>query len=119
MWLSKLPLSTTPVCETATFHHGRFRAGVFGYDISTERIPNSDRVRVTIAPLSLSVDQLEAGSGAKKLSAFRFLVLPRYPSLVVANGDTITLDLLVSVDGKQKIVDYIQISYKSVERRQP
>jgi len=33
-------------------------------------------------------------------------------TLVVENGVTIALDLLVSADGKHKIVDYIEISYK-------
>lgn len=85
----------------------------FGYDISTERIQNTDRIRVTIAPMSMTVDELEAGQGAHKVSGFRFLVLPRYPPpVVVENGDTIALDLLVSPDGKQKIVDYLEISYK-------
>jgi hypothetical protein len=91
--------------------------GYFGYDIGTERIQNTDRIRVTITPLSLTVDELEVDSRAKKLSGFRFLVLPHYPPpLVVENGDTIALDLLVSADGKQKIVDYIKISYKSATK---
>jgi len=85
----------------------------FGYDISTERIPNSDRIRVTIAPLSASVDELEAFGVSHKIVGFRFLVLPRYPApVVVESGDTIALDLLVSPDGKQKIVDYLEISRK-------
>jgi hypothetical protein len=93
--------------------------GYFGYDISTERIQNTDRIRVTIAPLSLTVDELEAVSQGKKFSGFRFLVLPRYPPpLVVENGDTVALDLLVSADGKQKIVDYIEVSYKSAMKPQ-
>jgi len=33
--------------------------GYFGYDIGAELIPKSDRIRITIAPLSLTVDQLE------------------------------------------------------------
>jgi hypothetical protein len=95
--------------------------GYFGYDISTERIPNGDRIRVTFVPLTLPPDQLNLPPGqasadqeAKKLAAYRFLVLPRYPApIIVGNGDTIALDLLVSADGKQKIVDYIEISYKT------
>lgn len=85
----------------------------FGYDLSTERIPNTDQIRVAIAPLSVTVEQLDARPGAKAVSGFRFLVLPRYPPpLIVQNGDTIALDLLVSADGKLRIVDYIEISYK-------
>jgi len=85
----------------------------FGYDISTELMPDTGRIRVTIAPLSMTVDELEAGQDAQKVSGFRFLVLPRCPPpVVVENGDTIALDLLVSPDGKQKIVDYLEISYK-------
>jgi hypothetical protein len=90
------------------------KRGYFGYDISTEPLQNGDRIRVIIAPLTLTVDQLWVGSETKKMSGVQFLVLPRYPPpIVVANGDTIALDLLVSADGKQKIVDYIEISYKS------
>lgn len=38
---------------------------------------------------------------------------PRYPPpFVVESGDTIALDMLVSADGKQKIVDYIELSNK-------
>lgn len=85
----------------------------FGYDISTEPIPHSPKIRVTIAPLSLTVDELETLFGATKVSGFRFLVLPRYPPpFTVENGDTVALDLLVSADGKQKIVDYIELLSK-------
>jgi len=91
------------------------KRGYFGYDINAEPVQNSDRIRVTIGPLTLTTDQLDAGSETKRLSAFQFLVLPRYPPpLIVENGDTIALDLLVRADGKQKIVDYIEISYKSL-----
>jgi len=93
------------------------RRGYFGYDISAEPLRNGDRIRVTIAPLSLSVDQLDAASKYKSFSGLQFLVLPRYPApFIVENGDTIVLDLLVRADGKQKIVEYIEISYKSLGR---
>lgn len=89
------------------------KRGYFGYDISAEPVLNGDRIRVTIAPLSLTVDQLDAALKTKSISGFRFLVLPRYPPpMIVEKGDTIALDLLVSSDGKQKIVDYIEMSYK-------
>ena len=91
------------------------KRGYFGYDISAEPLRNGDRIRVTIAPLSLSVDQLDAASKYKGFSGLQFLVLPRYPPpFTVKNGDTVALDLLVSADGKQKIVEYIEISYKSL-----
>src|SRR5260370_9445490 len=39
------------------------------------------------------------------------MLIPRYPPpQVIENGDTIALDLLVSPDGQQKVVDYLQIS---------
>ena len=43
----------------------------------------------------------------------RVLLLPEYPPpLIVELGDTIALDLLVSSDGQQKVVDYLEIGPK-------
>jgi hypothetical protein len=82
----------------------------FGYDLSVEPVPGTSRSRVTFEPLSLTADQLRVNF--KPLgSGFRSMLIPRYPPpQVVDNGDTIALDLLVSPDGQQKVVDYLQIS---------
>jgi hypothetical protein len=82
----------------------------FGYDLSVEPVPGASRSRVTFEPLSLTADQLRVNF--KPLgSGFRSVLIPRYPPpQVVDNGDTIALDLLVSPDGQQKVVDYLQIS---------
>ncbi len=83
----------------------------FGYDLTAEPSPDGT-IRVTIDPLSLSVDELDKLAGAKMFSSFR-PVIPRCPyPQIVKDGDTIAFDILVSPDGKQKIVDYLEFSLK-------
>ena len=76
----------------------------FGYDLLVEPA-GGKRLRVTILPLSLQPNDV-----GDSLSP---VLLPKYPPPeVVDDGDTIALDLLVSPDGRQKIVDYIQVGWK-------
>ncbi len=76
----------------------------FGYDLMVEPA-GGNRLRVTILPLSLQPK--DVGSGLSPV------LLPKYPPpQVVEDGDTIALDLLVSPDGRQKIVDYLQVGIK-------
>jgi len=83
----------------------------FGYDLTAEPLPDGT-IRVSIDPLSLSVDELDKLAGAKMFSSFR-PVIPRCPyPQIVKDGDTIAFDILVSPDGKQKIVDYLDFSRK-------
>lgn len=71
----------------------------FGYDITAVPGPGSAQYTVTIAPLTVQSTTLSP------------VLLPKYPPPTVMNdGDTMALDLLVSADGKQKVVDYIQVS---------
>lgn len=71
----------------------------FGYDLRAVPGPGVGQYSVTISPLTIG-----------SITATP-VPLPKYPPLTLVNeGDTIALDLLVSADGKQKVVDYIQVS---------
>jgi len=89
----------------------------FGYDLIVEPIPGTSSSRVTFEPLSLTADQLHGRSKTLD-SGLRSVLIPRYPApQVIENGDTIALDLLVSPDGQQKVVDYLQISSTPATKR--
>ncbi len=80
------------------------RAGksYFGYDLAAAPT-DANHYRVTILPLTPTQD----------LAGYIPIALPRIPApQTVQEGDKIALDLLVSADGSQKIVDYIQVSMK-------
>ena len=77
---------------------------IIGYDLLAEPAGAPDRFLVRIEPLS------------KYMSDGRLAPLTKYPPpQTVQEGDTIALDVLVSPDGKQKLVDYIQVG----TRREP
>jgi hypothetical protein len=77
----------------------------FGYDISAEATSAGGQYRVTIAPLTWIPP--------KDQGHLTPVLLPKYPEPQIMNEtDTLELDLLVSPDGKQKVVDYIQVSKK-------
>ena len=79
----------------------------FGYDIDAKAMDAGNQFQVTIEPLSWTPRELKTRKGDPLTPVF----LPKYPPpQLVHEGDTIVLDLLVSPDGKQKVVDYIQIS---------
>ena len=68
----------------------------FGYDVTI--VPGQGQYTVTISPLT------------SRSTTATPVPLPKYPApMVVKEGDTIALDLLVSPDGRQKVVDYIQV----------
>ena len=74
---------------------------IIGYDLSAEPAGAPDRFLVRIEPLT------------KTSPEARLAPLPKYPPpQTVQEGDTIALDVLVSLDGRQKLVDYIQIKRK-------
>ncbi len=77
-------------------------AQYFGYDLDVQSLPGPRQYRVTFAPLSIGPEQLQP----RELSP---LPLPQYPEpQTVTVGDSIAVDLLISPDGKRKIVDYIR-----------
>jgi hypothetical protein len=72
----------------------------FGYDLIVAPGDAPGRHTVKFEPLSLRAENMQ-------------LLLPKYPPpQIVQDGDIIALDLLESPDGRQKIVDYIEITSK-------
>jgi hypothetical protein len=77
----------------------------FGYDLTVEPLDGRG-VRVTIEPLSIGP---EGEHWIPKDMPLRPAPLPKYPPpQTLEAGDTLALDLLVSADGRQKVVDYLQ-----------
>jgi hypothetical protein len=81
----------------------------FGYDVSVQAAASGE-YSVTLGPPS-AVPDADGLVFLGITGALSPLALPKYPApQQVKSGDTIALDVLVSPDGKQKIVDYIQFS---------
>lgn len=71
----------------------------FGYDVTATAGPGADEFTVVFSPLTTASTQSAVAP------------LPKYPPpTVIHDGETIALDLLVSPDGKQRVVDYIQVA---------
>ena len=104
-----------------TYHHYMVDwkgMAYFGYDLTSEPVPGTSKIRVRIEPLSLTAEKVNrmfaASADKPDFARLRFLVLPKYPPpQVIESGDTIALDLLASPDGKQKVVDYITFNLQS------
>ncbi len=85
----------------------------FGYEL-TVAPEGSNKFRVTILPLKNGEDDVKPIGGNL---AVHPVMLPSYPDpQVVEEGDTIALDLLVSPSGRQKVVDYIQVSASAIPK---
>ncbi len=81
-------------------------AQYFGYDLTATPGLSPGHFTVTVSPLTLDPGKFGMGDA----STLRPVPLPTYPPPQdVEEGDTIALDLLVSADGKQKVVDYFQV----------
>ncbi len=79
----------------------------FGYDliIESDAIPN--KYKVSIKPLTISPPE------NMRLSDLTARSLPKYPEdMIIEDGDTIALDVLVNPQTKVKIVDLIKITTK-------
>ena len=77
----------------------------FGYDVKAIRESGSKMFRVSIRPLSIEPGKLLNGDG------FRAQAPRKYPDdVVVADGDTITLETLENPQTKAKIVDIIKVT---------
>ncbi|HEV3197276.1 MAG TPA: hypothetical protein VGZ73_05200 [Bryobacteraceae bacterium] len=95
----------------------------FGYDLAVERADSAGSCRVTISPLSITLEEFFEILSSRlqrrpeiDTKSYQPLSLPTYPlPQIVRASDTIALDLLVSPDGKQRVVDYIQVSCKESE----
>jgi hypothetical protein len=72
--------------------------------------PAAKTFQVSFGPLTVSgmMDALKAIAGDLPLNP---VPLPKYPPpQTVYDGDTIALDIMISRDGREKIVDYIQLT---------
>jgi len=85
----------------------------FGYDLVVERAVERGSCRVSISPLSMTLDVLMEWPRQPvpgEYSGYKLLSLPTNPGeQIVRSGDTIAVDLLASPDGKRRVVDYIKI----------
>ena len=79
----------------------------FGYDLVIESDGAPNKYKVSIKPLSINPPE------QMRLSDLTALSLPKYPEdMIVEDGDTIALDVLVNPKTKVKIVDLIKITTK-------
>jgi len=101
---------TGNVMQRAEFDGGT--NSYFGYDLVVDPA-GAGQFRVAIQPPSLLPQNLPERLRHHALT-LTVVSLPKYPDpQVIRDGDTIALDLLVSPDGQQKVVDYIQIMSSS------
>ena len=79
----------------------------FGYDLVIESQAEPNKFKVSIKPLSINPPE------QMRLSDLTIRSLPKYPEdMIVEDGDTIALDVLVNPQTKVKIVDLIKITTK-------
>lgn len=77
----------------------------FGYDLKAVREPDEKLFRVSIRPLSIKPEKLLNGDG------FTSQTPRKYPDdVVVADGDTITLETLENPETGAKFVDIIKVT---------
>ena len=82
----------------------------FGYDLTVAPMDGKS-FRVTIEPLSIGP---EGEHWIPKDMVLRPAPLPKYPPpQVMQAGDTLALDLLISPDGRQRVVDYLEFESRS------
>jgi hypothetical protein len=83
----------------------------FGYEMTVSPGTDASSRRVSFGPVILERIRkaLKSVSGDLPLNP---APLPAYPApQVVYNGDTIAMDLMVSPDGRERIVDYIHFTF--------
>ena len=97
----------------------------FGYDLVIEKLGETGKLKVSIKPLSKTLDQLlrsaTASSGTIPRSGnFTAKFLPKYPEpIIIDDEDTITLDILENSKTNAKISDFIKIISKPHKFFQP
>lgn len=85
----------------------RASGAYFGYDLIIESGDAPNKFRVSVKPLSIMPPE------RLRLNDLTAHALPKYPAdLMIEDGDTIALDLLVNQQTKVKIVDLIKITAK-------
>src|SRR5579871_541983 len=80
----------------------------FGYDLAILSGDAAAGYRVAFQPLSNTSDMLSRFAAGLTLQAMPPAIYPAPQS--VQQGETIALDVMVSANGRQKIVDYLQLS---------
>jgi len=92
------------------FIYDKASKSYFGYDMVVAPTPGAKSFQVAFEPLTVSgiMDALKAVAGDLPLNP---APLPKYPApQTVYSGDTIALDLMISLDGRERIVDYIRLT---------
>jgi hypothetical protein len=80
----------------------------FGYDLAILSGDGSTGYRVAFQPLGNTIDMLSRFAAGLRLQSMPPATYPAPESL--RQGETIALDVMVSPNGRQKIVDYLQLS---------
>ena len=85
----------------------RANGAYFGYDVVIKSASQPGKFKVSVEPLSIKPPDTMGLSDLTSIS------LPKYPEdLIVADGDSIAIDVLVNPQTKVNIVDYIKITTK-------
>jgi GWxTD domain-containing protein len=85
----------------------RMSGSYFGYDLIVETDTAPNKYKISIKPLSINPPE------QMRLADLTALSLPKYPEdMIVEDGDTISLDVLVNPQTKVKIIDLIKITTK-------
>ncbi len=107
-----MPLGSGFGTSADTMHHfvyDKVAQSYFGYDMTVSASKSADRRTVVFSAMTDMQDALHAVAGELPLTA---TTLPKYPPpQLVQDGDTIALDLMISADGKERMVDYIQFEF--------
>ncbi|MDQ6786333.1 MAG: GWxTD domain-containing protein [Acidobacteriota bacterium] len=86
----------------------------FGYDLVVEADAAPNKFKVSIRPLSITPPE------QMHLNDLTARSLPKYPEdMIVEDGDTISLDVLVNPQTKVKIADLIKITTKKPQSDSP
>ena len=87
----------------------------FGYDMAIGAGDDVTGYLVTFEPPT-RVDPVLKHERTVPPNSLKPMPLPIYPApIIVHDGDTVAIDLMVSPDGKQKLTDYIEIYTHNIE----
>jgi hypothetical protein len=91
--------------------YDRAAQSYFGYEMSVWPGDAGNTRRVTIGPAN-SAEVVRALKGVAGDLPLNPAPQPLYPApQIVRNGDTLAMDLMVSPDGRERIVDYVEFSF--------
>jgi hypothetical protein len=82
-----------------------------GFDMTVSGTPADESLQVLFGPLTISETVRQSLDAAAKGHSMNFAQLPKYPPpQTVHIGDTIALDLMISADGRERIVEYFKFT---------